>query len=258
MTSVYSPKSIKELKENARGQLIGRYSGAILAVITIATIQFTALSLANASYTGSISSYLLRYVISVIIELLSGVLVFGQARYFLCLARGTEPLLVKEIFYGFKNNIDKTILIQAVFTGISIIADIPAILLATGFIMVDNNMYITVLLVVYLLDFLLIFLTNLFLGLSFYILNDNPDLSVPEIFKKSLELMKNKKGRYFWICLSILPLYLLGFLGLFIGSLWVSVYLKTLLANFYLDCVGEEPAKAFREEEKTGTNESSI
>lgn len=258
MASIYSPKSNKELKSAARGQLIGKYSGAILAVITISVIQLCVLNLANSSYTGSISSYLLRFTISIIVDLLSGVLVFGQARYFLCLVRGTEPLMIKEIFYGFKNNVDKSIIIQTIFTGISLLADIPAVLITLGYIVIDDKQYIAASLIIYAFDFILIFVTKLFLGLSFYILNDNPDMTVGEILGKSVELMRNKKGRYFLICLSTLPLFILGFLGLFIGSLWVSVYLETLLANFYLDCIKEEPAPVFKEEEKTVfTDESS-
>lgn len=256
--STYNSKTVKTLKSNAKGQLIGRYSQAILATLIVSAIQLFVMSLADSAYTGSINSYLIRLAISVIIDLLSGILIYGQTRYFLLLVRGEEPLRISEVFYGFKNNMDKAVLIQAVYTVVTLVTSIPIILASVGIWAIPDRQYILLSASAITLEAVLIFIEKLFIGLSFYILDDNPDMSVPDIFKRSLELMEHKKGRYFVICLSMIPLFILGFLGLFIGSLWVSVYLETTLANFYLDCIGEEPKSAISEEAgATSTNENS-
>lgn len=256
--STYNTKTIKELKSNAKGQLIGKYPQAILATLIVSAIQLFVMSLADSAYTGSINSYLIRLLISVIIDLLSGILIYGQTRYFLLLVRGEEPLSIGEIFYGFKNNMDKAVLIQAVYTVITVLTSVPIILASVGLWKLPDKQYLLLSFSAIVLEMILIFAEKLFVGLSFYILDDNPDMSVPEIFSRSLELMRNKKGRYFLICLSMIPLFILGFLGLFVGSLWVSVYLETTLANFYLDCIGEEPMNALSEKaSSSSTDENS-
>lgn len=240
-------KSIKELKNNARGQLVGKYSVCIFITVSIAFIQFLILSIADRAYTGSIGSYLMRLVITSIIDLLSGVLFFGESRFFLNLVRGVEPLSIKDLVYGFKNCTDKAILVQALFTGVSLIASLPAILISVNLITLRDEDYILASIIIYAFNFLVLFIAKLFFGMSFYILNDRPDLSALEVFKESLRLMKNKKGKYFLTCLSMLPLFILGLFAFGFGALWVTAYLKTTLANFYLEAIGEEPKLAYTE-----------
>ena len=49
---------------------------------------------------------------------------------------------------------------------------------------------------------------SLFFGLSNYLLLDNPQMGAIESMKISCRLMKGNKGRYFYISLSFLPLYI--------------------------------------------------
>lgn len=70
-------------------------------------------------------------------------------------------------------------------------------------------------------------------SMSYYILNDNPEMSQSEARKASIEMMKGHKGELFCLHFSFIGWYLLSFLTLGILSFWVSAYLKVATAAFY-------------------------
>ena len=53
--------------------------------------------------------------------------------------------------------------------------------------------------------------------------------------------MKKKKGRLALTYLSCIPLFIVSLLACGIGVLWFAPFFQTLLANFYLDLIKEEP-----------------
>lgn len=249
-------KPIKELAAQARGQLIGKYSVAILVTVSIGVIKLVIMSLADSVSGDGIGPYLIRLIVSAIIDLLIGILVLGQKRFYLKLVRGNSPLEVKDIFYGTKNSTDKAILIQAVFTISSLIASIPAILINVGFFVIPDSSYRKVGLMLIALDWIVLFAVRLFFGLSFYILNDRPQLSAFECLSESVRLMGKRKGRFVLICLSSIPLLIISFMAIGVGAFWFYAYFETLTANFYLEAIGETPAKAFTEPDTTADCQS--
>ena len=68
-----------------------------------------------------------------------------------------------------------------------------------------------------------------------FVLVDNPELSCYEAIKRSQELMKGNKWRYFLLALSFLGWILLGILTLGIGFFWITPYIETTIAAFYND-----------------------
>ena len=61
---------------------------------------------------------------------------------------------------------------------------------------------------------------SLFFGLSNYLLLDNPQMGAIESMKISCRLMKGNKGRYFYISLSFLPLYIACIFTCYI-AIWI-------------------------------------
>ena len=234
------PKKITDLSKLAKGQLIGNYPAAILTSLTFVLIEFT-LTLFSAGNSSTItqSGYLMSLLITVILDLLFGVLVYGQSSYFLKLSRG-EKAAVSDLFSGFKGLFDKSILVQTVFTAFSCLGLIPSILYQFGLILIPEEYLLIFSYAAILFPYLINFLAKLYFGLSFYILIDNPEWNVTSIFKESLYLMKKQKGRLLLTYLSALPIMLLSFLSCGIGIFWFYPYFQTLLANFYLDCKSEE------------------
>lgn len=239
-------RSVKELRAIARDQLVGKYGIAVPAVLLIAGVQGLALLLSESGASGgTVASYLMRYAISLIIDLLTGILMYGRSFFFLKIARAEEKLSAKDVFYGFKNNTDKAVLLQLPFTGLSLLCTIPAVCINLGILPAPGN-YLATSVILLLTQVLVLSIAKLFIGLSFFILCDSPELSVPEIFARSIELMGKRKGRLIVVCLSMLPMMILGILGLFIGLLWYEAYLRTLLADFYLEAKGEEPGNPIK------------
>ena len=66
-----------------------------------------------------------------------------------------------------------------------------------------------------------------------YILEENPELTAGEAIDRSRAMMKGHKFDLFWLYLSFIGWFFLGFLTLGIGTLWISPYLETAQAAFY-------------------------
>ncbi|MCR4961866.1 MAG: DUF975 family protein [Lachnospiraceae bacterium] len=232
---------IKELRAFARGQLIGKYGVSILAILVVASIYYTA-ALIEASVVGdSTPGYVTGLVIDVVIQLLFGIFAYGRSVYFLKIARGDKSLSAADLFSGLKGVTDKAILIQAVFTAFAFLGIIPSLLLHFRLIIVPDEYFYYFSYGVLLLQALLSFLACLYFGLSFYLLSDDKEADVRDILKKSMELMKGKKGRLLAIYLSSIPLAILSLCACGIGTLWFGVFFETLIADFYLDTIGEHP-----------------
>ena len=233
-------KSAKELILNSRGQLIGRYGQAILVVVIVGIINFFLGSFADYAYTGSFGSYLFRLLILIVIDLLLGVLFFGQDRYFLNLVRGVQGLSPADLFYGIKNNADKAIGLQAVITLVSVLVALPEAYI-TFFVVQSEYDYLLVTSLFRLVLSVLLFVVRLFFGLSFCILADHPEYGVLEILKESNRLMTGNRLRLVSVTLRMVPFILLGFLSFGIGLLWPAVLYSVATKNLYLDLIGEEP-----------------
>lgn len=71
-----------------------------------------------------------------------------------------------------------------------------------------------------------------------YILDEEPDLSLFQTFRKSRLMMRGHKFDYFWLILSFIGWGLLSILTLGIGLLWLMPYVQATSAAFYEDLKG--------------------
>ncbi|SCX19501.1 Uncharacterized membrane protein [Lachnospiraceae bacterium YSD2013] len=248
-------KTAKDLILNARGQLIGRYGQAILVIIVVLFLNWLIASFADLAYNGTISSSIFRFIILLIINLLMGVLSFGEDRYFLNLVRGTQGLSPADLFYGVKNSTDKAICLKAVYTLASLISGIPLVYLSLFVVLTERQSVAAVLLISF-FELIIIFVVKMFFGLCFYILSDKPELSFKEILAESNRLMKGNRFKFILLLLRTIPYMILGWLALVVGFLWPYAIYKTALANFYLDTIGEEPYNPLWQKEPEGTDTS--
>ncbi|MBQ3722269.1 MAG: DUF975 family protein [Bacteroidales bacterium] len=72
-------------------------------------------------------------------------------------------------------------------------------------------------------------------ALTPFLLVDCPDLSPLQCIKLSDRMMKGHKFDLFYLYLSFIGWFLLGLLTLGIGYLWLTPYVETSFASFYLD-----------------------
>lgn len=203
----------KEIRAIARDRLEHRLFGDVwvnlVLVVLIGSIivgipSSISTSIANASVALGASVGLLFSLAAVVLE---GVIAYGMARIFLKVARGEKKVDFKEIFCGFKEEPAEVILLgflRGLFIGLwSLLFIVPGIIKAYSY------------------------------SMAFYIQQESPDKNWRSCLDRSKELMDGYKGKLFRLDLSFIGWYILGFLCLGFGELWVSVYHEVARAEFY-------------------------
>lgn len=76
-------------------------------------------------------------------------------------------------------------------------------------------------------------------SLSFYILNDNPDMTGKQVVEESEKLMKGNRWRFFWLGLTFIGWAILSVFTLYIGMLWLMPYMMVAMICFYEDLAGK-------------------
>lgn len=228
--------SSASLKAMAKGQLLGKYGTLIGAyAIHIVCVLFVTFMAAIWVDTTSILGNIFYYAVSFIINLLSGLFIFGEAYIYLKLACN-QKVSISDLFFGFSRNPDKIIKVQAVLTVISMVCTLPETLFSFTPESLQGNPYFLLFSVVLILLFTII---NIILGLmlsqSYYLMLDFPKYTAKEALIKSRKIMAGNKGRLFYIYLSFIPLFLLGLCTCCVGFLWILPYFQATKANFYLD-----------------------
>lgn len=230
-----SYKSSAELKGIAKEQLFGKY-GAIIGPSLVLGLITLILSFGPGLVVGTntVPQLILYFLISFIVSLFAGIFTSGKAFLYLKLTCG-QPVSVSDIFYGFQTYPDKALLIQLVLSVVTYVCMIPqmifnllinysqnmvAILFASLFTVIGSAVMI----------FLMLMLSQ-----SFYLLHDFPQYSAKDLMKMSCRMMKGHKGRLFYINVSFLPLYFLGFFSCCIAFLWLNPYMEMVRVNFYMD-----------------------
>lgn len=227
-------KSSAQLKAIAKEQSLGKYGTLIGANIIIFAIQLFISAITSVSGGSSLIFFILNNLITLIVTILLGVLMSGKAYLYMNLLY-SQPVSTSDIFFGMKQQPQKAVIIQAVFALVDFMMGIPAQILLFRYQLSPtvNAMALTV----FALGIGLF--VNIYVSLvysqSFFILHDFPDRSAKEILTTSRRLMKGNKFRLFYLNVSFIPLYLLGFITMFIPLLWVSVYRSASTCAFYQD-----------------------
>ena len=188
----------KELRQRARNSLDNKIFGGtwLFALLACAII-----SLINAVLGGT-------GVLAIVLFVFAGCLEFGLCAYFLNNARAKENKAdLKQLFKGFTTNISKNIvagMLVAVFTALwSLLFVIPGIVKSYAY------------------------------SMTFYIMNDNPNLSASEAIKESQRMMKGYKMKAFLLDLSFIGWLFVGALCCGIGTLWVAPYMAAAKTELY-------------------------
>lgn len=76
-------------------------------------------------------------------------------------------------------------------------------------------------------------------SLSYYILNDNPNMNGKEIVGMSENLMKGNRWKFFWLGLTFIGWAILAGFTFGIGMLWLMPYIMVSMVCFYEDLSGK-------------------
>ena len=141
---------------------------------------------------------------------------------------------MKDMLYVFHHNADRFLIVGLVITVISFITGLPVMVMS-----MNSNIPVSFIVFFSVFDLIISVIIDLFLGLSIYLLLDNPEMGAVDSMKESIRLMKGNKGRSLYITLSFLPLAFLSVFTCCIGLIWLIPYMDMTMTNFYRDIIGE-------------------
>jgi len=232
MPTYRSPAMIRSM---ARGQLLGKYpitAAAFMSVLMITImVRFLSAVFINAS---GVPGYILSLITTFIISLFMGIINVGVLFMALKISCN-EAISLNDLFYGFNYYPKKIIIIQAVLSGISLVATLPASILRFIYGNNGDTDLLPVIITFYVAGLSVYFFLSLVFSQSFFLLLDFEDKSPQELLMKSNMIMNGHKKRLFMLWLSFVPLFILSVLSCCIGFIWVMPYVKVALANFYMD-----------------------
>ena len=190
-----------ELKQNAKMQLKGNLWLSIAVLVVYQLVSYVPNLLGMLS-----ESVFLAGIMSIITVGLTGILSIGVCRFFINLANDSNSQF-SDLWYGF-NNILKAfgvslLVALLVFLG-SLLFVVPGIIL--------TYMYSQV----------------------YYVMAQNPELSVIDVLKESARIMKGHKFELFVLELSFLGWMILVGITFGIVGLYVIPYYNATLTNYYL------------------------
>lgn len=188
-------KSNSEIRAEARSQLKGNWGNAVLlcAIYMVIIILFNA------------STRVIPYIGMVVNWIVMGPLMLGLVACFVKLVRKQE-FRYENLFDGFSRFSTAFVaqLLVMIFTMLwSLLLLIPGIIAALGYAM------------------------------TFYIINDNPELSASRAIEESKKMMYGYRWKLFCLNFSFIGWGLLCIFTFGIGYLWLTPYMQASLANFY-------------------------
>ena len=157
------------------------------------------------SIIGGALSFIPNYVGSALTTIITGPFMLGLIICFMHLVRN-EPFRFEDLFDGFKRFVPALILqvLMSIFILLwLLLLVVPGIIAALRY------------------------------SMSYYILNDNPEMSAMEAITASKEMMMGYKLKLFWMNLCFVGFMFLSTFTCFIGLLWLIPYMYTTYANFY-------------------------
>ena len=144
---------------------------------------------------------------SIVPLIITGPFSVGLAIFFLAIVRGTQPQFGM-LFEGFKpfGTALAAYLLMTIFILLwCLLLIVPGIIAAFSY------------------------------SMTFYIIADNPEIGPLEAIRKSKEMMRGMKWKYFCLSFRFIGWSLLCLLTLCIGYLWLMPYMMTSMAEFYED-----------------------
>ena len=231
---MYKKKTSAQLKQAARGIMIGKYRNAI-SILLASNLIISPLSLFTTSASNSTLVIIIGLIINFLITLFGTILTVGQCSFYLNVACN-QTYQFSDLFTGFKIHPDKTIITQLIIQLLTALPLLPAI----GVILYSFQAYNII--VVFLVGCILFILgvgiswwISLRYSQVYYLLLDFPDYSAKELLRMSRKLMKGNVGRLLYIQVSFIPLTLVGLLSFGVGLLLVQPYQNMTYTLFYLD-----------------------
>lgn len=260
--------SSANLKDKAKGALVGNYGRMILAAFVIGLITFAAefiiaftvtilfdlVFLARGLFVDGLTQEqvlqlipenafeethqlvytIIMYVATCAVSIPITVFQVGLSLCCLNIACGRR-MKISDVFYGFNYQFGKSLKLAAVFVLVGQLYYLPGEVFSY---LVDSDAPLQIILLsllVYAAGMLTYVIISLGISQIFLLHLDFPGYSADELIKLSMHVMKGHKARLFYIQLSFIPLILLSMLTFSIGNLWLTPYMNLTYTFFFLN-----------------------
>ena len=189
---------------------------------------------------------IISQVVSAVIGALGATLTTGYAYICLKISR-SESAKIGDLFFVYRNNPDRVILLYLMSFVIQMIISLPSDIVSY---ISDKNPENTGLyligVVLLLITYVLTYIFSLMVSQIFFLYLDDTQKPVTEVFTESIAMMKGHKGRLFYLQFSFIGWVLLSLLTFGVLLIWVGPYMVTTFAEFYRN-LQKEPLYVARE-----------
>lgn len=222
---------------------MGKYGLAIGADVVANGIVMAAMLLCSflTEHNSTVTGYIITFLITLILDTLSGIFLLGLARFYLNLVC-SRPCRVSDVFYGFRAHTDKALAARFFIMIMELLVMLPFTVCTFFYSVRTSSVMFLITCVTLVIGGILYTYIALLYSQVYFIMLDFPGYSIRQIMSASRRIMKGNKGRLFYMLVTLIPYYLLGLLSCGIALLWVSPYVETTLTNFYLDLMHREYA----------------
>ncbi len=226
-------KTSSELRFYSLHKLDGFYGPAVGVSVTVLVINL-ALSFVVEMIVQptNIFSYAAYEVVCFLANLLLGLLVSGEAYFYMNIVYG-KGAQFKDLSAGWKEHPEKAMLLRIPFALAGTLATAPVNIYVLFLKEAQDRNVLFVCLLLTAAGAAIEVILELVYAQVLYLLHDFPERSVTELFRASAKLMDGHKGQYFLLILSYLPLLFVGVVLFFIPALFVLTQLNTVQAAFY-------------------------
>ncbi len=247
-----------EIRANARENLTGKWGKAALLTLVYAIIVFVINFVCN----------LIPVIGGLILFVISTPISYGLLVSFMKLKRGEEVGYVDFLSNGFSsfakvwavlgNMVLKMILpicllvIFIILLVVSLGGSLASAVIAeSGSGVAGFGFLAFISFIGYIASLIYVIVKGYLYSLSYYILNDNPNMTGKEIVEKSENLMRGNRWRFFWLGLTFIGWAILAAFTLGIGMLWLMPYMMVAMICFYEDLADKNTAPVNDTEVKT-------
>ncbi|MDE7044355.1 MAG: DUF975 family protein [Acetatifactor sp.] len=237
-----------ELKNMAKDWLQGKYGTAVLilflySLITNGVTLFislianmtttTAYALTDSMSTVTVLNIIFE-VISLVAVIVLGILQAGITLFYLNIACG-QPYVIRNLFYGFKRDSGKALILSAAVGLCNAICLYPSQYCLSAYLRSHDIQMLYIAIIVMLVGFCVYVPVSLGLSQVFYLMLDYPDRTARDTLTLTFRVMKGNKWRLFYLQLSFIPMMILCILSFGIGFLWLNPYMQMTYTYFFLD-----------------------
>ncbi len=206
----------------------------IPAILIVEIIMFVISSIITFPLnTQTIPGIIISFIIDCLSQLFAGIFIAGQTYLYLNISCGGN-IRVSDVFYGFTHHPDKAILIQLFQLLLMLATFVPLFLFLALWMVIDTLYMLIPITVTFCFGLAASVIITLMYSQSYFVMLDFPDFSAVQCLRFSRKIMKGNKARRFYLDVSFIPLYLLGFLTCCIGLLFVIPYMNTTYSNFLI------------------------